>query len=69
MSWLTHHADDSAPIRWAAGLWNDTDAVTAIEYALIASLIVAFCAVAFAAFSQSLESVYVTWTSAVSAAL
>ena len=51
------------------GLMRQDDAVTSIEYALMASLIAVACVVAFQATGLSLAAVYQYWSAAVTAAL
>ena len=55
----------SAALAW----WQDESGVTAIEYGLLAALIVVACIGVFTAFGDSLKVVYKTWTDAVLAAL
>ena len=55
----------SAALAW----WKDESGVTAIEYGLLAALIVVVCIGAFTAFGDAMKVVYQTWTDAVLAAL
>lgn len=48
---------------------RDDEAVTAIEYGLLAALIAVTCIVAFQATGGSLEAIYNYWSGAVTAAL
>jgi pilus assembly protein Flp/PilA len=55
--------------RLAVGLKCESDAVTAIEYALLAALIAVACVVALQGTGASLEALYEYWSAAVIAAL
>lgn len=55
----------SAALAW----WQDESGVTAIEYGLLAALIVIACIGAFTAFGDALLLVYQTWTNAVLGAM
>jgi pilus assembly protein Flp/PilA len=55
--------------RLAARMVREDDAVTAIEYGLLAALIAVTCIVAFQATGTSLTAMYDYWSSAVIAAL
>jgi pilus assembly protein Flp/PilA len=55
----------SAARRW----WNEETGVTAIEYGLLAALILVACIGVFTAFGDALKVVYKTWSDAVLAAL
>jgi pilus assembly protein Flp/PilA len=48
---------------------REVDAVTAIEYGLLAALIAIACVVAFQATGMSLNAIYNAWSAAVVAAL
>lgn len=55
--------------EWMHDGWQDDEGVTAIEYGLLAALIVVTCIVAFGAAGTSLTEVYDYWSRAVVAAL
>ena len=57
------------PLNVAKHLLREDDGVTAIEYGLLASLIVVACIAAFQATGTSLGALYTAWTNAVVAAL
>ncbi len=52
-----------------ARFMREDEAVTAIEYGLLAALIAVACIVAFQATGTSLNAIFVYWSAAVNAAL
>lgn len=59
----------TACLTGTARLLREDDAVTAIEYGLLAALIAVTCIVAFQAMGGSLEAIFNYWSGAVTAAL
>lgn len=55
--------------EWMNAWWRDEQGVTAIEYGLLAALIVVTCIGAFGATGTSLTEIYEFWTQTVIAAL
>jgi pilus assembly protein Flp/PilA len=59
----------TARLTGTVRILQEDDAVTAIEYGLLAALIAVTCIVAFQATGGSLEAIYNYWSGAVNAAL
>lgn len=68
MDWLTPHINRIASNAWL-GFCRDDDAVTAIEYALLGTLIAAACIGAFSAFGGAVGKLYDYIATGVSAVL
>jgi len=56
-------------VGWTADLLRDEEGVTAIEYGLLAALIVVASLAAFGATGLALEALYIAWVTAVLDAL
>jgi pilus assembly protein Flp/PilA len=59
------HPFGAAALRW----WMNEEGVAAIEYGLVAALIVIVCVGAFTAYADALSAIYQKWADAVLAAL
>jgi pilus assembly protein Flp/PilA len=61
--------DGKSVTRFAARMGREEDGVTAIEYALLASLIAMVCILAFQVTGTSLKALYQYWSAVVIATL